>query len=102
VSLWEFYYEVDRDCLPPFVWDLEGLEFTKGPMSLCFGPKAEIASATILTYVLRHLWPPVGSGDKFECFHLPGCRDVGVMVLSNDLVTEFGILGYVDPVSEKN
>jgi hypothetical protein len=51
VSLWEFYYEVDRDCLPPFIWDLEGLELAEGPMSLCFGLKAEVASATILTYV---------------------------------------------------
>jgi hypothetical protein len=67
VSFWEFYYDVDQKCLPSFVQDLEGLEFTKGPMSLCLGPKAEITGAAILTYVLQHLWPPVGLGDEFEC-----------------------------------
>jgi hypothetical protein len=103
MSLWEFYYEVDRDCFPLFVWDLEGSEFAKGPMSLCFGLETEIASATILTYVSRHLLPPVGSGDEFEC--LPSSwvsGDAGVVVLGNDSATEFGVLGYVDSVSEKN
>jgi hypothetical protein len=103
MSLWEFYYEVNQDCLPLFVWDLEGLEFAKGPMSLCLGLKAEVTSAAILTYVSQHLWPPVGLGDEFKC--LPPSRvsgDAGVVVLSNNSVSEFGILGYVDPVSEKN
>jgi hypothetical protein len=87
VSLREFYYEVDRDCFPPFIWDLEGLEFAEGLMSLCLGPETEIASAAILTYVSRHLWPPVGSGDEFEC--LPSSQvsgDVGVVVLGDDSV----------------
>jgi hypothetical protein len=103
VSLWEFYYEVDRDCFPLFIWDFEGLEFAEGPMSLCFGPETEIASATILTYVSRHLWPPVGLGDEFECLPLSRVSsDAGVMVLGDDSATEFGVLRYVDPVSEKN
>src|SRR5580704_10595145 len=75
VGFWEFYYEVDRDRLPSFAWDLEGLEFAEGPMPLCLGPKAEIASATVLTYVPRHLRPPVGSGDELEC--LPPTRVSG-------------------------
>jgi hypothetical protein len=28
--------------------------------------------------------------------------DEGVVVLGDDSATEFGVLGYVDPVSEKN
>jgi hypothetical protein len=65
--------------------------------------EGEITSAAILTYVLQHLWPLVELGDEFEC--LPPSwvsGNAGVMVLSDDLVMEFSILGYVDPVSEMN
>jgi hypothetical protein len=98
MSLWEVYYEVDQYCLPLFAWDLQGLEFTKGLMSLCLGLKAEIASVTILTYVSQYLWPPVGSGDEFEClppFQVPG--NAGIVVLSDDSAMELGVLGHIDP-----
>jgi hypothetical protein len=103
MSFWEFYYEINRDCFPSFLRDFEGLELAEGPVSLCFGPKAEIAGAAVLTYISRHLWPPVGSRDEFEC--LPPSwvsGDAGIMVLGNDSALEFGVLRYVDPVSEKN
>jgi hypothetical protein len=51
MSFWEFYYEINRDCFPSFLQDFEGLEFAEGPVSLCFGPKAEIADAAVLTYI---------------------------------------------------
>jgi hypothetical protein len=51
MSLQQFYYKVNPDCPPPFIWDVERLEFTEGPMSLGLCLKAEIASAAILTYV---------------------------------------------------
>jgi hypothetical protein len=103
MCLWEFYHEVDQNHFPPFIGDVEGLKLAEGLMSWGFGLKAEVAGAAVLTYVSQHLWPPVGLGDKFE--HLPFSRvfgDVGVMVLSDNLVTELSVLGYIDPISEKN
>ena len=65
--------------------------------------KAEIAGAAILTYVSQHLWSPVRSGDKFKC--LPSARvsgDTGIVVLSDDSATEFGVFRDIDSVSEKD
>jgi hypothetical protein len=103
MSLWQFYHKVDRDRLPLLIWNVERLEFTEGSMPLGLSPKAKIAGAAILTYVLRHLWLPVRSGDKLKC--LPSSwvsGDMGVMVLSNDLAMEFSIFRDIDPVLEKD
>ena len=56
-----------------------------------FSPEAHVTSGDIPAYVPGHLWPPVISGDQFQCLPSSGMSSkFGVMTGGQDLVTEFG------------
>ena len=56
-----------------------------------FSLEAHVASRDIPAYVPGHLWPPVVSGDQFQCF--PSSRmssEFGVMTKGQDPATKLG------------
>src|SRR3981189_2734146 len=62
---------------------------------------AKIAGLDVLTYVARHLWPPIVARDQFQCFETTWvARDVSVMMLLNNPSTKLAVLRHVNLSSE--
>src|SRR3981189_1170256 len=58
---------------------------------------AKIAGLDILTYVARHLQPPVVARDQFQCFETTWvARDVSVMMLLNNPSAKLAVLWHVN------
>src|SRR3981189_3545035 len=58
------------------------MQLTSRPAMLQLRSAAKIAGLDVLTYVARHLWPPIVARDQFEGFEPTRvARDVRVMVL---------------------
>src|SRR3979490_342250 len=54
---------------------------------------AKIAGLDVLTYVARHLWPPVVASDQFKSFETAWVAgDVGVMVLLDNPSAKLAVL----------
>src|SRR3979490_1559937 len=54
---------------------------------------AKIAGLDVLTYVARHLWPPIVARDQFKCFETTWvARDVSVMMLLDDPSAQLAVL----------
>src|SRR3981189_3252546 len=61
------------------------------------GSTGEIAGLDVLTYVARHLWPPVVVSDQFEGFELTGVTsDVCVVVLLYNPSAKLAVLWNVN------
>jgi hypothetical protein len=64
---------------------------------------AKIAGPDILTYVARHLWPPVVASDQFESFELTWVsRNVSVVVLLDNPAAKLTVLWDVDLFSKQH
>ena len=58
---------------------------------------AKIAGLDVLTYVAKHLWPPVVASDQFEGFESTRVAgDVRVVVLLNYPSAKLAVLQHVD------
>src|SRR3979490_2096322 len=54
---------------------------------------AKIAGLDVLTYVARHLWPPMVARDQFQCFETTWvARDVSVMMLLDNPSAKLAVL----------
>src|SRR3979490_1134293 len=54
---------------------------------------AKIAGLDVLTYVARHLWPPVVASNQFKCFETTWVAcDVSVMMLLDDPSAKLAVL----------
>src|SRR3979490_914776 len=62
VGFRELYYEVYANCIPPSLGDWERFKFSHQGQPLGLGSSTEVASLYILSYILRHLEPPVVLG----------------------------------------
>src|SRR3981189_1803895 len=64
---------------------------------LQFSVAAKIAGLDVLTYVVRHLWPPVVANDQFEGFETTWVAgDVGVVVLLYNPSAKLAVLQNVN------
>src|SRR3979490_3304024 len=64
---------------------------------LQLGSAAKIAGLDVLTYVARHLRPPVVARDQFQCFETTWVAcDVGVMVLLYNPSAKLAVLQNVN------
>src|SRR3981189_3338320 len=64
---------------------------------LQFSSAAKIAGLDVLTYVPRHLRPPVVARDQFKCFETTWVAcDVGVMMLRDDPSAKLAVLRNVN------
>src|SRR3981189_1910520 len=58
---------------------------------------AKIAGLDVLTYVARHLWPPIVARDQFKCFETAWVAcDVGVMMLLDNPSAKLAVLRNVN------
>jgi len=65
---WEFQDEVYTDDVPAFFQDQEWLEFPGRWAALYLSAEAQVAVGNIHANVLRHIRPPVVSGDELQGF----------------------------------
>src|SRR3979490_2698742 len=62
---------------------------------------AKIAGLDVLTYVARHLWPPVVASNQFKCFETTWVAcDVSVMMLLDDPSAKLVVLRNVNLASK--
>jgi hypothetical protein len=70
---------------------------------LKFRSTAEVAGLDVLTYVARHLQPPVVASDQFEGFELTWvASDVRVMVLLDNPLPKLAVLQDIDLSSKQH
>ena len=68
---------------------------------LQFSSAAKIAGLDVLTYVARHLWPPVVASDQFKSFEMAWVAgNVGVVVLLYNPSAKLAVLQNVNLSSE--
>ena len=64
---------------------------------------AKIAGLDVLTYVARHLWPPVVASDQFEGFEPTWVAcNVRVVVLLDDPSAELAVLWHINLPSKQH
>src|SRR3979490_2199068 len=64
---------------------------------------AKIAGLDVLTYVARHLWPPVVASDQFKSFETAWVAgDVGVVVLLDYPLAKLAVLRHVNLSSKQH
>src|SRR3981189_564071 len=75
----------------------EGCSSPVGRAMLQLSSAAKIAGLDVLTYVARHLRPPVVASDQFKCFETTWVAcDVSVMMLLDDPSAKLAVLRNVN------